>query len=216
MYYTIFINYLLSKNQHLPNGIFYCSITTSGIIHPKNTGINILLSSTLIKFSFSVIVLTIFIKSSSPSVLFWNYLNLHFQSSQTTFTTNRRNPKQTRKPLYYHAKLGYYHGNSRLLRDSIILPQSPSYQRHQKRKKERFTNHSDEPLYAQNSLILSHSSILSPANIPNSYGINWKLPPVPLLYFDDFYPSLPHLPHPIRLSTNGIRQNPLAFMRNPA
>ena len=199
MYYTIFINYLLSKNQHLPNGIFYCSITTSGIIHPKNTGINILLSSTLIKFSFSVIVLTIFIKSSSPSVLFWNYLNLHFQSSQTTFTTNRRNPKQTRKPLYYHAKLGYYHGNSRLLRDSIILPQSPSYQRHQKRKKERFTNHSDEPLYAQ-----------------NSYGINSRLPPVPLLDYDDFYPSLPHLPHPIRHSTNGIRQNPLAFVRDSA
>ena len=34
---------------------------------------------------------------------------------------------------------------------------------------------------------------------------------VPLLYFDDFYPSLPHLPHPIRHSTNGIRQNPLAL-----
>ena len=33
--------------------------------------------------------------------------------------TNRRNSKQTRKLLYYHAKLGYYHGNCRLLRDSI-------------------------------------------------------------------------------------------------
>ena len=117
------------------------------------------------------------------------------------------------------------------MRDSIILPQSPSYQRHQKRKKERFTNHSGEPLYAQNPLILSHSSILLPAStklrhaplhsanclrqftscrsraspyessqkhpfvskLPTAvsasprtahclrvYGINWKLPPVPL------------------------------------
>jgi hypothetical protein len=34
---------------------------------------------------------------------------------------------------------------------------------------------------------------------PNSYGINWKLPPVPLLEFDDFLPPgkkcLPLLPH---------------------
>ncbi len=45
-----------------------------------------------------------------------------------------------------------------------FFPQSPPYQRHQKRKKERPTNHFGEPLYAQNPLILSHSSILSPAS----------------------------------------------------
>ena len=30
---------------------------------------------------------------------------------QQHFSTNRRNSIQTRKLLYYHAKLGYYHGN---------------------------------------------------------------------------------------------------------
>ena len=78
--------------------------------------------------------------------------------------TNGQNSKQTRKPLYFHANLRYYHGNCRLLPDSIILPPSPYSQRHQKRKKKRPTNHSGEPLYAQNPLILSHSSILLPAS----------------------------------------------------
>ncbi len=42
--------------------------------------------------------------------------------------------------------------------------------------------------------------------VQNSYGINYWSPPVPPRYFMDFYPSLPHLPHPIRHSTNGIQQ----------
>ena len=57
------------------------------------------------------------------------------------------------------------------MRDSIILPQSPYYQRHQKRKKERPTNHSGEPLYAQNPLILSHSSILLPVSTKNPMAL---------------------------------------------
>ena len=52
-----------------------------------------------------------------------------------------------------------------------FFPQSPSYQRHQKRKKERPTNHSDEPLYAQNPLILSHSSILLPVSTKNPMAL---------------------------------------------
>ena len=36
---------------------------------------------------------------------------------------------------------------------------------------------------------------------------------MPLLDSDDFYPSLPHLPHPIRHSTNGIRQIDPLFLR---
>ena len=48
-----------------------------------------------------------------------------------------------------------------------FFPLSPSYQRHQKRKKERPTNHSGEPLYAQKPLILSHFSLLSPASTKN-------------------------------------------------
>jgi hypothetical protein len=63
------------------------------------------------------------------------------------------------------------------LRDSIISPQSPRYQRHQKRKKERLTNHSGEPLYTQKPLILSHSSILLPAStqIPMALFLNSRL-----------------------------------------
>ena len=96
---------------------------------------------------------------------------------QQHFSTNRRNSILSRKLLYFHAKLGYYHGNCRLLRDSIISPQSPRYQRHQKRKKERLTNHSGEPLYTQKPLILSHSSILLPAStqIPMALFLNSRL-----------------------------------------
>ena len=50
-------------------------------------------------------------------------------------------------------------------------PQSPYYQRHQKHKKERPTNHSGEPLYAQNPLILSHSSILLPVSTKNPMAL---------------------------------------------
>ena len=48
-----------------------------------------------------------------------------------------------------------------------FLPQSPSYQRHPKTKKLGFTNHRDEPHQALKPLILSHSSILSPASTQN-------------------------------------------------
>ena len=73
--------------------------------------------------------------------------------------------------VYYHENSLHYHGNCRLLRDSIFLPQSPSYQRHQKRKKERLTNHSGEPLYTQNPLILSHSSTLLPTSTQNPMAL---------------------------------------------
>ena len=117
-----------------------------------------------------------------------------FPIFQQHFSTNRRNSKLSRKPLYFHAKLGYYHGNCRLLRDSIILPQSPSYQRHQKRKKERPTNHSGEPLYAQNPLILSHSSILLPASTKNpmaSFGNSRLCRCYTLMTFTPLYPIYP-------------------------
>ena len=113
---------------------------------------------------------------------------------QQHFSTNRRNSILSRKPLYFHAKLRYYHGNCRLLRDSIILPQSPHYQRHQKRKKERPTNHSGEPLYAQKPLILSHSSILLPAStqIPMaSIGNSRLCRCYTLMTFTPLYPIYP-------------------------
>ena len=94
-------------------------------------------------------------------------------------------------------------------------PQSPLYQRHPKTQKSG-VHHS--PWWTPPSLKnLDFKPFFNTfaCSYPNSYGINWKSPPVPLLDYDDFYPSLPHLPHPIRHSTNGIRQNFLDFMRNP-
>ena len=96
-----------------------------------------------------------------------------------------------------------------------FFPLSPSYQRHPKTKKLGSTTLRDEPHQTSKSLDFKPFFKTFACEYPKSYGINLRLPPVPLLYFDDFYPSLPHLPHPIRLSTNGIRQNPFAFMRNP-
>ncbi len=80
------------------------------------------------------------------------------------------------------------------MRDSIILSQSPLYQRHQKRKKERPTNHSGEPLYAKKPLILSHSSILSPAStqIPMaSIGNSRLCRCYTLMTFTPLYPIYP-------------------------
>ena len=76
------------------------------------------------------------------------FSNSLFRQIIMPFTKNPHYPT----PFYLSAT--YYHGNPGLLRESILLPdsrillQSPSYQRHQKRKKERSTNHSGEPLYA--------------------------------------------------------------------
>ena len=58
-----------------------------------------------------------------------------------------------------------------------FFPQSPSYQRHPKTKKWGLTIHRDEPHQALKTLILSHSSILSPAStqIPMALFLNCRL-----------------------------------------
>lgn len=93
-----------------------------------------------------------------------------------------------------------------------FFPQSPSYQRHPKTKKLGSTTHRDEPHQALKPLDFNPFFNTFAYEYQKSYGIIWKLPPVPLLYFDDFYPSLPHLPHPIRHSTN--RQNIKPYSTN--
>ena len=151
----------------------------------------------------------------SVYVSYPSYFNSIFRQTNTPFSQNRQYPT----PFYLSVL--YYHGNPRLLRESILLPDSTIF-------------FPIAPLSAalKNTKIgVHHPPWWTPPNLktldfkpffntfaceyPNSYGINSRLPPVPLLYFDDFYPSLPHLPHPIRHSTNRIRQNPLAFVRNP-
>ncbi len=52
-----------------------------------------------------------------------------------------------------------------------FFPQSPSYQRHPKTKKLGPTTHRDEPHQALKPLILSHSSILSPASTKNPMAL---------------------------------------------
>ena len=98
---------------------------------------------------------------------FSGYLHPIYPSSQTLL----QNFKLSRKLLYYHAKLGYYHGNSRLLRDSIILPQSPSYQQRTKHKKVESTNHSDEPHQTSKSLDFKPFFNTFACEYQKSYGI---------------------------------------------
>ena len=62
-----------------------------------------------------------------------------FCQPNTLFRKNRQYPT----PFYLSVL--YYHGNSRLLPDSTIFPQSPSYQWHPKTKKLGSTTHRDEP-----------------------------------------------------------------------
>ena len=97
------------------------------------------------------------------------------------------------------------------LRDNTILPQSPYYQRHQNRKKERPTNHSGEPLYAQKPLILSHSSILSPAStqIPMASIQDSRLCRCYTLM--TFTPLYPIYPTQFDIRQTGFDRKPLLF-----
>ena len=66
------------------------------------------------------------VNSRLPTVLPWQPNNvlliIAFKYHKLQILhTNRRNSKQTRKLLYFHAKLGYFHGNCRLLPDSTIF-----------------------------------------------------------------------------------------------
>ena len=143
------------------------------------------------------------------------FFNSIFRQANTPFSQNQQYPT----PFY--PSVLYYHGNPRLLCESILLPDStifplsPLYQRHPKTPK----SGAHHPLWwtPPNLKNLDFKPFFNTfaCEYQKSYGIISELPPVPLLYFDDFYPSLPHLPHPIRHSTNGIRQDFLAFMRNP-
>ena len=88
-----------------------------------------------------------------------------------------------------------------------FFPLSPSYQKHLKNKKLGSTTHRDEPHQTTKSLDFKPFFNAFACEYPNSYGINSRLPPVPLLDYDDFYPGVKmftpftppvrNLPHPI-------------------
>ena len=98
-------------------------------------------------------------------------------SLQPNFLNKQAKLQTITKLLYFHAKLGYYHGNPRLLRDSIILLQSPSYQRRTKHKKVRSTTRRDEPHQTSKSLDFKPFFHTFACKYPKSYGINSRLPP---------------------------------------
>jgi len=66
-----------------------------------------------------------------------------------------------------------------------FLPQSPPFQRHPKPKKVGFTTHHDEPHQTSKSLDFKPFFNTFACEYPNSYGINLRLPPVPLLRLID-------------------------------
>ncbi len=75
-----------------------------------------------------------------------------------------------------------------------FFPLSPSYQRHPKNKKLGSTTHRDEPHQALKPLILSHSSILSPASTQNpmaSFGNSRLCHCYTLMTFTPLYPIYP-------------------------
>ena len=91
-----------------------------------------------------------------------------------------------------------------------FFPLSPSYQRHQKRKKARSTTHCDEPHQALKPLILSHSSILSPVSTKNPMALFLNSCLCRCYTLMTFTPLTPFTP-----TQFDIRQNPyLSVLRN--
>ena len=75
------------------------------------------------------------LRAVSVFVLYLPFIDSIFRQANTPFSQNRQYPT----PFYLSVL--YYHGNPGLLRESILLPdstifpQSPSYQRHLKTRK---------------------------------------------------------------------------------
>ena len=105
------------------------------------------------------------------------------------------------------------------MHDSIILPHSPHYQRHQKRKKERPTNHSGEPHQTLKPLILSHFSILLPASTKNPMALFFYCRLCRCYTLMTFTPLYPIYPTQFDIRQTGFdklrsyRQNPYFSVR---
>jgi len=99
------------------------------------------------------------------SSVFSSYLSTYSIKFQQHYQTIWRNSIPFGKTLYNLAKpynLAKVRGFAKLY---TIFPNRHIHSGILKRQKEESTNHSGEPLYAQNSLISSHSLILSPNRI---------------------------------------------------
>ena len=101
----------------------------------------------------------------SVFVLYLPFIDSIFHHANTLFRKNQHYPT----PFYLSAL--YYHGNPRLLRDSILLPDSTIFPpiailsaASKNTKKWGSPTIPVNPTKPQNSLILSHSSILLPVS----------------------------------------------------
>ena len=105
------------------------------------------------------------LRAVSVLVSYPPFFNSIFRQANTPFSQNRQYPT----PFYLSAL--YYHGNPGLLRESILLPDSTIFapiailSAASKNTKKRGPPPTVmNPTKPQNPLILSHSSILSPAS----------------------------------------------------
>ena len=146
-------------------------------------------------------------------VLYLPFIDSIFRQANTPFSQNRQYPT----PFYLSVL--YYHGNPRLLRESILLPDSTIFSpiailsaASKNTKKWGPPPTVMNPTKPQNPLILSHSSILLPVNTQNPmasfgnsrlcrcYALMTFYPGVKI--FTPFTPPVRNLPHPICGSTN--------------
>ena len=140
------------------------------------------------------------------------FFNSFFSQTNTSFSKNRQYPT----PFYLSAL--YYHGNPRLLRESILLPDStifspiaPLSAASKNTKKRGPPPTVMNPTKPQNPLILSHSSILLPAStqIPMASIGNSRLCRCYTLM--TFTPLYPIYPTQFDIRQTGFDRKPLLF-----
>ena len=142
------------------------------------------------------------------------FFNSIFRQTNVPFSQNR----QYLTPFYLSVL--YYHGNPRLLRESILLPDSTIFSpiailsaASKNTKKRGPPPTVMNPTKPQNPLILSHSSILSPASTQNpmaSIGNSRLCRCYTLMTFTPLYPIYPTQ---FDIRQTGFDKIPLRFHR---
>ena len=94
-----------------------------------------------------------------------------FRQTNTPFNQNRQYPTPFTFSFYTITETPDFCVKVYFCLIVRFFPLSPSYQRHPKTKKLGSTTHRDEPHQALKTLILSHSSILSPASTKNPMAL---------------------------------------------
>ena len=114
------------------------------------------------------------LRAVSVFVSYPPFFNSIFHQANTPFSQSRQYPT----PFYLSTI--YYHGNPRLLRESILLPDSTIFapiailSAASKNKKLGSTTHRDEPHQTSKSLDFKPFFHTFACEYQNSYGIIWK------------------------------------------